>query len=107
MADMESVGSPSKCCFGEDAAPTDVAFRDADGGDTFTIGVSEQGHVIGWGSAFYGELGVPASASDEDSAANSERELVVPERLAVPEPCALVACGRNHVLVLSRAGTLE
>ncbi|KAI9922521.1 hypothetical protein PsorP6_000429 [Peronosclerospora sorghi] len=68
--------------FGECDAPTDCAFVAVDGGDTFTIGIAAgTGDVVGWGQAFYGEL--------------AEGPM---------EQCLAVACGSNHVLVLTKSG---
>lgn len=70
--------------FGTCITPGGRAFIAVDGGDTFTIGIeAHRREVIGWGRAFYGEL---------------------PERPLRLEQCKAVACGSNHVLVVTDAG---
>ncbi|GMF49997.1 unnamed protein product [Phytophthora fragariaefolia] len=73
--------------FGECLAPAARAFVAVDGGDTFTVGVAAvSGEVVGWGTAFYGELPGPSAVAD------------------VGERCRAVACGSNHVLALTVSG---
>ncbi|CAH0480186.1 unnamed protein product [Peronospora belbahrii] len=70
--------------FDECISPSDQKLVAVDGGDTFTIGiVADNGEVVGWGRAFYGEL---------------------PEKPVHIEPCKAVACGSNHVLALTASG---
>jgi alpha-tubulin suppressor-like RCC1 family protein len=64
-----------------------------DGGDSFAVAVDGDGRVVGWGRAFYGELG----DGDGDHASRLRE-------LALPVDCARVACGQNHVLAVSRDG---
>lgn len=82
--------------FGECYGPTDCEFQAVDGGDTFTVAVDAHGRIVGWGSAFYGELGT----KDRDKPRSQQS----PTQLDVPVPCVSVACGRNHVLALSASG---
>ncbi|CAI5740081.1 unnamed protein product [Hyaloperonospora brassicae] len=68
--------------FDECISPVSQTFVAVDGGDTFTIGIaSPRGDVVGWGRAFYGEL--PTGSVQR---------------------CKLVACGSNHVVVLTLSG---
>lgn len=84
--------------FGECCGPADRELLAVDGGDTFTVAVDAAGRAVGWGSAFYGELG--ADNHDQPSVQ------LPPTDLDVPVPCVSVACGRNHVLTLSAAGAM-
>ncbi|KAF1317060.1 E3 ubiquitin-protein ligase herc4, partial [Globisporangium splendens] len=109
---MECVGLASKDVaasvdaaplFGECAAPHGVAFSAVDGGESFSIGIDTHGAVVGWGSAFYGELGGDGNANDDEQVAAS-RMLLSSTRIPVPVKCVQVACGMNHVLVVSQTG---
>ena len=64
------------------------------GGD-FTMAVSTQGGLFGWGYNGDGQLGVGDTG-----------ERVVPARVGVREDWAAVACGAHHTLALKRDGTL-
>lgn len=107
-------GDASVSLFGECAAPSDTEFVAVDGGESFSIGIDVHGAVIGWGSAFYGELGsfeAAPAANDADAESEgsteqrrSSRTLVLPARIAVPEKCVGVTCGTNHALVVSQSG---
>ncbi|KAL3667477.1 hypothetical protein V7S43_007700 [Phytophthora oleae] len=80
--------------FNECVSPTGRTFVTVDGGDTFTIGVvADSGELVGWGRAFYGEL-------PGDSAVENDPFV----KLKLPERCKAVACGSNHVVVLTDSG---
>lgn len=85
--------------FGEREAPTRRALVDVGGGDTFAVGVDRGGRVVRWGRALYGELGEGEENEVDPRACVRE--------LAVPMDCAHVACGQNHVLAVSRDGTVN
>ncbi|TYZ64694.1 hypothetical protein PybrP1_011047 [[Pythium] brassicae (nom. inval.)] len=74
--------------FGECAAPVSTTFVSVDGGDGFSMAVDASGVVVGWGSAFYGELA--ESPTDEPRRAHVHVR-VPPIRIAVPEQCVQVA----------------
>lgn len=138
----EAARGGARGLFGECAAPTAARLVDVAGGDCFSIAVDENGAVLGWGSAFYGELltaqdqedneEVPAvnaattekqatrqhtiasRESDCNSGGASEapitahvRTLLLPTQLAVPEKCVRVACGGNHVLIITHQGVWQ
>lgn len=91
--------------FGECAASAATKFVSVGGGDGFSIAVDTSGAVVGWGSAFYGELAENPEHEDRQMLHAAHVRVRVPAtRMAVPEQCVQVACGLSHVVVVSQTG---
>lgn len=78
--------------------PGDVRFVQVSAGDRFTLGLSDDGHVWGWGSNSYSELrGFGGSRT-------TPVDLQVSDYLETGEQVAAIAAGSQHALVLTDAG---
>jgi alpha-tubulin suppressor-like RCC1 family protein len=70
----------------------DILILKIDAGDTFSIGLTSDGHILGWGSGFYGELPPTTSLVEQF------------RYIPLPEKIENISCGMNHVLVVSIQG---
>jgi alpha-tubulin suppressor-like RCC1 family protein len=85
--------------FGENGASDSRDFVSVDGGESFSVGVTQAGDIVGWGSSFHGELG-------HDEGDQPQRIRSLPVTIHMPTKCLLVACGLHHVLALDVNGTV-
>ena len=74
---------------------TDIAVSDSVGTE-FTLVVDGSGHIIGFGSNFYGQLGTPASSAFQYD----------PVQIPGIDSVKLVAAGNGHTLAVKTDGTL-